>query len=79
NKARVVRTVDDVREDHHEEATLECWEEFGDAFDWRVIPGRITACLGQLEPVRRNCVFQAYVDGYSHQEIALKVGAPLGT
>lgn len=35
--------------------------------------------MEQLEPVRRNCIFHAYVDGYSHQEIAQKIGAPLGT
>ena len=79
NTAREVRVEDDDSEDHHEQATLEGWQETGDAFDWRVNPGRITACLEQLEPVRRNCVFHAYVDGYSHQEIAQKIGAPLGT
>ncbi|GBH13500.1 DNA-directed RNA polymerase specialized sigma subunit [Pseudomonas syringae pv. actinidiae] len=39
----------------------------------------MTSCMEQLEPVRRNCIFHAYVDGYSHQEIAQKIGAPLGT
>jgi RNA polymerase sigma-70 factor (ECF subfamily) len=34
---------------------------------------------GAFEPVRRNCVLHAYVDGLSHSEIALWVGAPLGT
>jgi RNA polymerase sigma-70 factor (ECF subfamily) len=61
------------------QATLEGWQEAADAFDWRVNPGRIHTCLEQLEPVRRNCVFHAYVDGYTHQEIARQVGAPLGT
>jgi RNA polymerase sigma-70 factor (ECF subfamily) len=61
------------------QATLEGWNETVDSFDWRVNPGRIEFCLEQLEPVRRNCVFHAYVDGYSHQEIARKIGAPLGT
>lgn len=50
-----------------------------DSFDWQVHPGRIHQCLEQLEPVRRNCICHAYVDGYSHQQIAQKVGAPLGT
>ena len=76
NSAREVQ-VDD---DHDSaQATLEGWQDTGDAFDWRVNPGRIQSCLEQLEPVRRNCVFHAYVDGYSHQEIAQKIGAPLGT
>ena len=61
------------------QATLEGWNATVDSFDWRVNPGRIELCLEQLEPVRRNCVFHAYVDGYSHQEIASKIGAPLGT
>lgn len=78
NNAREVQSDD---EDEHAEAqaTLEGWNETVDSFDWRVNPGRIEFCLEQLEPVRRNCVFHAYVDGYSHQEIAQKIGAPLGT
>ncbi|MCI3947612.1 RNA polymerase subunit sigma [Pseudomonas syringae] len=79
NTAREVRIEDDGSEDHHAQATLEGWQETGDAFDWRVNPGRMTSCMEQLEPVRRNCIFHAYVDGYSHQEIAQKIGAPLGT
>lgn len=78
NNAREVQSDD---EDEHSEAqaTLEGWNQTVDSFDWRVNPGRIEFCLEQLEPVRRNCVFHAYVDGYSHQEIAQKIGAPLGT
>lgn len=76
NSAREVHVDDDI---NPEQATLEGWQETGDAFDWRVNAGRIQSCLEQLEPVRRNCVFHAYVDGYSHQEIAQKIGAPLGT
>jgi len=70
---------DDDIDDSQAQATLDGWQETQDAFDWRVNPGRIDLCLEQLEPVRRNCVFHAYVDGYSHQEIASKIGAPLGT
>ena len=50
-----------------------------DAFSWQDSAGRMQPCLEQLEPVRRNCVLHAYVDGLSHSEIALRVGAPLGT
>lgn len=77
--AREVSLTDDDADDHQAQATLDGWQDTRDAFDWRVNPGRIEACLEQLEPVRRNCVFHAYVDGYSHQEIASKIGAPLGT
>ncbi len=70
---------DDDEQSLEAQATLEGWNQTVDSFDWRVNPGRIEFCLEQLEPVRRNCVFHAYVDGYSHQEIASKIGAPLGT
>ncbi|MFJ4143294.1 sigma-70 family RNA polymerase sigma factor [Pseudomonas sp. NPDC089734] len=79
NSAREVHAGDESHEDYAEQATLEGWQETGDEFDWHVNPGRVQFCLEQLEPVRRNCVFHAYVDGYSHQEIARKTGAPLGT
>lgn len=78
NHAREVQGEDDD-EQAHAQATLEGWNETVDSFDWRVNPGRIEFCLEQLDPVRRNCVFHAYVDGYSHHEIAQKTGAPLGT
>jgi RNA polymerase sigma-70 factor (ECF subfamily) len=79
NRAREVSMDDDSDSDSHVQTTLEGWQEMGDAFDWRVNPGRVYTCLEQLEPVRRNCIFHAYVDGYSHQQIAQKLGAPLGT
>jgi len=50
-----------------------------DAIDWRASAGQIGPCLEQLEPVRRNCVLHAYVEGLSHSEIAQRLGAPLGT
>ena len=85
NNAREVPMDDDSDDDSHlsatlePSATLEGWQDVTDTFDWRVNPTRIDFCLEQLDPVRRNCVFHAYVDGYSHQQIAHKVGAPLGT
>lgn len=50
-----------------------------DTFEYRARSGRIYGCLEQLEPARRNCILHAYVDGFSHSEIAQKIGAPLGT
>ncbi len=41
--------------------------------------GRLHACLAQLEPKRRRAITLAYTDGYSHAEIAARLGAPLGT
>ncbi len=50
-----------------------------DTFEYRARSGRIYTCLEQLEPARRNCILHAYVDGYSHAQIAQKLGTPLGT
>jgi RNA polymerase sigma-70 factor (ECF subfamily) len=60
-------------------ASMETSLQSVDTFDFRVRSGRIYRCLEQLEPVRRNCVLHAYVDGYSHLEISRKLDAPLGT
>ena len=36
-------------------------------------------CLGGLSDEQQNCIRLAYVNGYSHDEIARSVGSPLGT
>lgn len=36
-------------------------------------------CLAQLEAERRACVVHAFVDGYTHEQISQRLGAPLGT
>lgn len=36
-------------------------------------------CLERLEAERRACVVHAFVDGYTHEQIAQRLGAPLGT
>lgn len=36
-------------------------------------------CLETLEPVRRNAVVLAFVNGLSHGEVAGRLGVPLGT
>ncbi|WP_415760792.1 sigma-70 family RNA polymerase sigma factor [Pseudomonas sp. LT1P18] len=59
--------------------SMETSTESVDTFDYRTRSGRIYVCLEQLEPVRRNCILHAYVDGCSHAEISQKLGAPLGT
>ena len=53
--------------------------ERADTFDYQAHSARIYSCLEQLDPARRNCILHAYVDGYSHSEIAHKLGTPLGT
>lgn len=36
-------------------------------------------CLQRLEAPRRACVVHAFVDGYTHEEIAARLNTPLGT
>lgn len=36
-------------------------------------------CLQQLDEQRRACVVHAFVDGYSHEQIAQRLNTPLGT
>ncbi len=36
-------------------------------------------CLEQLDAARRACVVHAFVDGYTHEQIAERLQAPLGT
>lgn len=40
---------------------------------------RLNGCLEQLEPKRRACIVHAYVDGFSHAQIASRLDTPLGT
>lgn len=79
DRSREVDVGDDAASAIDAQAGLEAWRDTADAFDWRASAGRIEHCLGQLEPVRRNCLLHAYVDGLSHSEIASRIGAPLGS
>ncbi len=36
-------------------------------------------CLARLEAAQRECVIQAFVDGFTHEEIAKRLQTPLGT
>lgn len=36
-------------------------------------------CLDTLEERRRSCVVSAFVEGYTHEQIATQIGAPVGT
>jgi len=51
---------------------------------WRAGEGEIDAgalaeCLGRLDDQKRTCVMLAFVDGYTHEELAQHLDAPLGT
>jgi len=41
--------------------------------------GRLRHCLDGLEPERKSLVLAAYIDGASREELAERVGAPVGT
>ncbi len=36
-------------------------------------------CLERLEPQKRECIVQAFVEGYTHEQIAKRLEIPLGT
>lgn len=61
------------------EVSLQAYRDVTDAFELNASLGRLNGCLEHLEPVRRNCILYAYLDGCAHGEIAARVGAPLGT
>ena len=60
-------------------ASMAQWLDAADSFDWQACAGQVARCMEQLEPVRRNCVLHAYIDGLSHREIAERVDVPAGT
>jgi RNA polymerase sigma-70 factor (ECF subfamily) len=40
---------------------------------------RLLMCLEQLEPKQRECILLAYYKGFTHEEMAARLGSPLGT
>jgi RNA polymerase sigma-70 factor (ECF subfamily) len=41
--------------------------------------GALDDCMKRLDDKRQQCIALAFIDGYSHEQIADRVGAPLGT
>jgi RNA polymerase sigma-70 factor (ECF subfamily) len=39
----------------------------------------LSDCMGRLNQDQQKCISLAYVEGYSHEQVARAVGAPLGT
>ena len=39
----------------------------------------LARCLGELDHVQRQCVVMAFAEGWSHEELAERLGHPLGT
>jgi RNA polymerase sigma-70 factor (ECF subfamily) len=47
--------------------------------DREVDAGALAECLDRLDDQKRTCVMLAFVDGYTHEELARHLGTPLGT
>jgi RNA polymerase sigma-70 factor (ECF subfamily) len=50
-----------------------------EAFELRQDLGRLHECLTRLDTAKRNSILYAYVEGFSHSEIAERLKSPLGT
>ena len=51
----------------------------GSATDRALDTDSLERCLQRLDEARRACVVHAFVDGYTHEQIAEKLAMPLGT
>lgn len=40
---------------------------------------RLSRCLANLDETKRNAILLAFLDGYSHEEVAQRLAAPLGS
>jgi RNA polymerase sigma-70 factor (ECF subfamily) len=59
--------------------TLSDAQQMGDGDDRGLDTESLERCLGQLDELRRHCVLHAFVDGYTHEQIAARMNTPLGT
>ena len=41
--------------------------------------GLLSRCLAALDERKRECVLYAFIDGYTHEQIAQRLAAPVGT
>lgn len=62
-----------------DDAALEQWVSDAAEFPQRLPSSRLQQCLEKLPADRRACIVHAYVDGFSHAQIARHIDAPLGT
>ncbi|MGE3247496.1 MAG: sigma-70 family RNA polymerase sigma factor [Beijerinckiaceae bacterium] len=60
-------------------AALDAREIVADAFAQLADASRLRQCLERLDEKKRESVMMSYVTGYSHGEIAGRLGVPLGT
>lgn len=50
-----------------------------DAADRALDTESLERCLQRIEEPRRSCVVNAFVDGFTHEQIAVRLNQPLGT
>lgn len=74
---------DGSRMDFHDGETLAALgdraAEAEQAYDALPDTEALKKCLAQLEPARRRSIVLAYVVGFTHGEIAARLGTPVGT
>ncbi|MGH6948201.1 MAG: sigma-70 family RNA polymerase sigma factor [Kiloniellales bacterium] len=80
------RAIDRLRQLQGERATAELSPEAADSapgpFDWAANSEegrRLQRCLEELEQRQRDSILLAFVEGLTHEELAERIGAPLGT
>jgi RNA polymerase sigma-70 factor (ECF subfamily) len=80
------RALNAVRGSHRtvyaDEETLTALADL--AVEWRDGAGAaddaaLAECLDRLDAQKRECVMLAFVDGYTHEQLAARLAAPLGT
>jgi RNA polymerase sigma-70 factor (ECF subfamily) len=80
------RALDEARRSGRETAAGDDIDALADAatvHDTHAAPAgdaeALEHCLGQLEPSRRQCIVYAFVEGYTHEQIARALSTPVGT
>lgn len=76
---REILVEEEAFDPEEEDAAWRTTESMADAFELRADLGRLHDCLTRLDAAKRNSILFAYIDGYSHSEIAERLQAPLGT
>lgn len=79
SSSRQVSVDEEGMEAIEEQAALELAAQMPDAFELQADIGKMQDCLTRLDAAKRNSILFAYVDGYSHSEIAERLQSPLGT
>lgn len=66
-------------EDEALNAALDADVSYENAYERLAMNSALKRCLDELEPVRRQGVLLAFVEGLSHGEVAARLKVPLGT